>query len=188
VIPRNFGSLGLRKWIFGACALLSAGAAQGQAASKAEGKVGNWEVTAEENNRCTIKRLYGNDIAKPPQGGLVLMYDPRAKDLAFAWASIKPTYLPGEGDQDFGIAFVTGRSVDVSWGHPSFSYKKRLDTYYFTHVFSGEVEVERFLHDVTSNEGLVFFYGPTPVVGFTLDAAGAVEKLRACASKVEGAP
>jgi len=171
-----------------AWALLSAGALQGKAASEAVGKAGNWNVTVEDKNRCTINRLYGNDATAPPQGGIALMYDPRAKDLAFVWASIKPTYLPAEGDQDFGIAFVTGQSVNVSWGHPSFSYKKRLTTYYFTHVFSGEAEVQRFLHDVASNDGVVFFFGAAPVVGFDLDAAGAVEKLRECASKIDGAP
>ena len=178
----------MRNWILGGCALLSAGAAQGQAASEAVGKVGNWDVTVADKTRCMINRLYGNDVTAPPQGGLAIMYDPREKSLAFVWASIKPTYLPAEGDQDFGIAFVTGKSANVSWGHPSFNYKKRLTTYYFTHVFSGEAEVQRFLHDVASNDGVVFFSGAAPVVGFNLDAAGAVEKLRECASKIDGTP
>lgn len=176
----------MRSWIIGVCALLSAGAAQAEAGREPYAKVGAWEITADAaKNLCTMSRLYGMVDAEDTEG-LLVIYNAQREGVLLGVASNKLKFLPSSGSLDFDLTFVTGSSLNESWGSRPFEYKKPDGRYLFTHVFTGPADVQRILRDLAGNEILSLFFGPTVMTGLPLDASGAVEKLRECSLKLAG--
>jgi hypothetical protein len=173
----------LRSWIFGLCTLLSAGAAQGAGLSEPYARVGDWEITAEDKQQCMMSQLFGSTVADEIQS-LGIVYDGQREGVALSWASNKPKFLLPSGSLALDLAFMKGSSSNESWGSQDFQYKKVGSTYYFTHAFMGPADVERILGDISSSEIVSLFLGPTLMMGLPLNAAGAVEKLRECSSKM----
>jgi len=173
----------LRKCIFGLCALLGVGIAQAEPVNEPYAKVGDWEITAENNRECVMKRLYGSKVADEAQG-LIVLYDARRKTAALSWASPKPKLPPLSTSLDFDLAFLKGSSLNESWGSQTFEIQKPAGAYAFIHVFTNPADVERILGDLASHEAIALFFGPTLMTGLPLDASDAVAKLRECASKL----
>ena len=167
--------------ILAASALLSAGAAQDAGPGQPYAKVGDWEITAEDDQQCSMTQLFESKVAEDVQV-LSVLYDAK-KGVVLSLASRKPKYLLASGSAFFELAFIKGKSSDGSWGNRRFEYKKRGNTYYLHHVFAGHTDTDRILGDLSSNEIVSLFLGPTLVMGLPLNASGAVEKLRECVRK-----
>lgn len=171
----------MRIMIICATALLSAGAAQGAAPSQSYATVGHWEITAEGNQRCGMTQLFESKVAEEIQV-LSVLYDAQ-KGVVLSLATNKPKYLLASGTVFLDLGFMRGSLMDESWGSQKFDYGKAGNTYYLHHVFTGRSNVDRILRDLSSNETVSLFLGPTLMMGLPLNAAGAVEKLRECTLK-----
>lgn len=147
-------------------------------------KVGDWEITAEGKQRCSMMQMFDSKVADELQV-LGVVYDGQ-KGVALSWASKKPKHLPASGSLELDLAFANGSSWDESWGSLAFNYRKVDGTYYFTHVFDRPKDVEGILRDLSANEMVSLFLGPTVMMGLPLDAAVAVETLRECTSNAGG--
>jgi hypothetical protein len=165
------------------CALLTAGAAQAERVSEPYGKVGDWEITAEDHQMCLMKRLYGSsDPAK--EQGLIVAYDAQGQVASLNWVTRKPPIPPLSDALDLDLAFLKkSGSMNESWGSQPFQIQKG-EGYLFIHVFTGGTDVQRILRDLASQETIALFFGPSLVTGLHLDASDAVVKLRECASKI----
>jgi hypothetical protein len=170
--------LKLKSWIFGVGALLSAGAAQGAVTSEPFATVGDWEITADDQQQCSMSQVFGSKVAEEVQL-LGVTFD-RQKGLALSWVSNKPGYLPSDGSINLHLAFLKGSSSNETWGSRAFSYRKVGRTYYFNHVFAGPTDIDRVLRDLSANEIISLNLGPTLMMALPLNAADAVEKLREC--------
>jgi len=174
----------LRGKIFGVCALLTAGAAQAERVSEPYGKVGDWEISAENHRECGMRRSYGNGVAEKEQG-LFVLYDAQRQVALLGWAARKPPLPPVGGPVHLDLAFLKGSSMDESWGNQPFqSQKGEGDGYVFTHIFAGSTDVQRILRDIASHDILALFLGPAVMMSHRLDASDAVAKLRECSLKI----
>jgi len=174
----------LRGKIFGVCALLTAGAAQAERVSEPYGKVGDWEISAENHRECGMRSSYGNGVAEKEQG-LFVLYDAQRQVALLGWAARKPPLPPVGGPVHLDLAFLKGSSMDESWGNQPFqSQKGDGDGYVFTHIFAGSTDVQRILRDLASHEAIALSFGPSLVTGLHLNASDAVAKLRECSSKI----
>jgi hypothetical protein len=176
----------MRGWIIGACALLSAGAAHGKAAGEPYAKVGAWEITAQADKKwCTMDRWYASSDGAEVEGLLVL-YDAQKEGVSFTWTSRTTTSLPPEGSLELGLSFQKARSSSRSWRSRAFHYQKLDDTYYFVHVFKKPNDVRQLLTDLAGHANIAMFSGANLMMALSLDASGAVEKLRECSLKLAG--
>jgi hypothetical protein len=175
----------MRNWVFGVCAILSAGAAQAEDGVEHYAKVGEWEITAEPaERRCTMARFYGTKAGDIE--GLMVLYDAEVEGVLLNWVSDKASSLPSKGTMDVGLAFFSGPLFDESWGKQVFDYERPEETYYFVHVFKGPKDVRRILGNLAVNEGVVFLDGEKMMTSLELDALFAVERLRECSRKLAG--
>ena len=170
----------MQRWLIGACALLTAGAAQAEDASKTYAKVGGWEISAEpRSNRCVMQRFYRSKDGKKVEG-LTVLYAADKEGVLLIWSNDWMTYLPAKGELDLGLAFRKGTSVDQSWGSRSLHYDKVGNDYLFTRAFTDAEEARRVLRDLAANEHIGLFLGPTLLTSIPLDASEAIKKLREC--------
>lgn len=177
----------MRGWIIGACALLSAGAAQGEVGHEPYAKVGKWGITADATKKqCTMDRLYGSTVSDEEEG-LLVIYSAQTDGVLLGWASSKMKFLPPEGSLHFDLSFLKGESLNESWGSQPFEYRKlENNQHFFIHVFKGPADAQRILRDLAGHESITLFFGPTVMTGLPLDASDAVEKLRECSFKLVG--
>lgn len=176
----------MRNWMIAMCALLSAGAAQGQAVGEPYATIGDWGISADATKKtCVMHRLYGSVVEDEVESVLVI-YDAQKEAVALGLASKKMKWLPPEGSLYLDLAFLKGEALDESWGSQSFRYNKPEDTHHFSLVFKGATDAQRILRDLAGNENLTLFFGPKVMTGLPLDASGAVEKLRECSLKLAG--
>lgn len=168
------------RWLIGACALLTAGAAQSEGGSKTYAKVDGWEISAEpQSHRCIMQRFYRGKDGKGVEG-LTILYAADKEGVLLIWSNDWMTYLPAKGELHLGLVFGRGTSVDQSWGSRSLHYDKVGNDYLFTRAFQGAEEARPILHDLATNEHIGLLLGPTLLTSIPLDASEAIEKLREC--------
>jgi hypothetical protein len=164
------------------CALLIAGAAQAEHVSEPYGKVGDWEITAENHRECGMRRVYGSSVADKAEG-LIVLYDAQRQVALLGWMVRNPPFPPLGGPVHLDLAFLKGSSMGESWGNQPFQIQKG-DGYAITHIFAGSADVRRILRDIASRDIMALFLGPMVMMSHRLDASDAVAKLRECASKI----
>ena len=178
--------LKIQRVLFGLVALLTAGAAAAQEDSEHFAKVGAWEIATEPPQKlCKMYRFYGNKAGDHIEG-LVIRYDAAREAVLLTWTTDQMAYLPAAGQLDLYLNFVTGKSIDESWGSRSFRYDKPADTYYFSHAFNGTKDSQRILRDLSKNGIIALDFGPTLLTALLLDASEATAALRECSSKLAG--
>jgi hypothetical protein len=172
--------MGMRRWMIGLCALLTAGVAEGEQADLSYAKAGGWEISAQPpSQRCVMQRFYRSKDGKKTEG-LAVLYAADKEGVLLLWSNDWMTYLPASGDLELGLAFKKGASVDETWGSHKLHYDKVGKTYNFTRVFKDRDEAQRILRDLAGNEHMGLFLGPTLITSIPLDASEAVGKLREC--------
>ena len=177
--------LKLKSWIFGVGALLSAGAAQGAVTNEPYATVGDWDITADNQQQCSMSQIFGSKVAEEIQ--LLGVTYHSQKGLALSWVSNKPRYLPSDGSIGLHLAFLKGSSSNETWGKRAFSYRKVDRAYYFNHVFAGPTDIDRILRDLSASEIISLNLGPTLMMALPLNAADAIKKLRECTTAGERA-
>lgn len=173
----------MRGRIIGACALLSAGAAQAQSVSEPYATVSEWEITAANHGACMMQRSY---LLKDngDRQALIVFYDAQRKGTVLGWVTHKPKLPPLSDSFDFGLSFSRkGSSLNETWGSQPFQIEKVGDEYRYSHVFKGSNDSDRFLRDFASSETIALWMGPTVMMARYLNASDAVQKLRECSSK-----
>ena len=166
-----------RKWVIGVCALLTAGAAQGE---ETYARIGGWEISAEPpSHRCLMSRSYRSKDGKKIED-LTVLYAADKEGVLLIWSNDWMTYLPAKGDLELGLAFKKGAVVDQSWEARSLHYEKVANTYHFTRAFTDPEEARRILRNLAGNESIGLLLGPALITSLPLDASAAIEKLREC--------
>ncbi len=170
----------MQRWLIGACALLTAGAARAEHGSEIYAEVGGWEISGEApSNRCVMQRFYRSNDGKKVEG-LTVLYAADKEAVFLVWSNDWMTYLPAKGDLKLGLAFRKGATVDRSWGSRSLHYDKVGNNYLFTRAFTDAEEARRVLGDMAASEHIGLFLGPTLLTSIPLNASEAIEKLREC--------
>jgi hypothetical protein len=169
-----------RGWIVGACALLTAGAAQAEELDKTYANVGDWEISYRiSSGRCIMQRFYSNKASNKIES-LTVLYAPDKGAVSLTWTNDWMTDLPVVGDLDLGVAFKKGALIDRSWGSHKMHYDKIGKMYLFSFFIVDPVKAPRMLRDLAENDNFGLFRGPALITGLPLDASGAVESLREC--------
>ena len=170
----------MKRWLMGACALLTAGTAQAEDAGEIYATVGGWEISAEApTQRCLMQRFFRSQDGKKLEG-LTVLYAADKEAVFLVWSNDYMTHLPAKGDLELGLAFKNGASVDQSWGIRSLHYDKVGKDYLFTRIFTDAQEARRILRDLAASEHMGLFHGPALLTSIPLNAAEAIDKLREC--------
>ena len=176
----------LSGFVFGAAALLTATAVGAQGKMEHYAKVGAWQIEVEPARKlCKMYRVYGSSVDDHIEA-LFVRYDATNESVSLRWSTNKPIDLPADGQIEFELNFVKGKSLDQSWGSRTFRYGKPADTYYFDHSFNGAKGSQRILRDLSKNALLGLYFGSTMMTGLLLDAADATQALRECSAKAGG--
>ena len=175
----------MRGWMIGACAVLTAAAAQAEDGREPYATIGAWEVEIETARKlCKMYRFYGNDAGNQIEG-LIVRYDVTNEVVSLTWTTDRITDLPAKGQLDLQLSFVKGRSLD-EWGRRTFQYERPAGTSYFSHVFTGAKASRRILRALGGSDTFGLELGPALLTGLSLDAAEAIAKLRECALQRAG--
>ena len=114
-----------------AVALLAPETSQGGSVSEPYATVGAWEITPEpERKLCKMYRVLGSSVDNDKEG-LFVRYDATKEDVWLTWTTDKEIAFSTDGQVDFSIEFVSGKSLNQSWGTRAFRYGKQAQTYYF---------------------------------------------------------
>ena len=170
----------MRILLFGLCVSLWGGATQAQPAVATYAKVGDWEITADGNKRCSMSQVFTSTVPDDVEV-LGVVYDAHLEGVVLSWAGNKPKYLLASGSVNLDVAFMKETSSKDNWSSKRFDYKKTNGTYYLHHAHIGRTDTYGMLNDLASNEILALFFGPTMITSLPLNATDAVAKLRECA-------
>ena len=171
----------MRHWLFGMCALLGGGAAQGQPTGGTYAKVGHWEISAGDEKQCSMTQEFGSIVEEDVQV-VGVVYDAKREAVVLSWAGKRPKYLLSSGSVNLDLGFMNDPATTETWSSKRFDYKKSGSTYYLHHVVMGRTDAETILRDIATNEIIALFLGPSMIMSLPLGAAEAVAKLRECSA------
>lgn len=177
----------MKIWLFGMCVLLWGGVAQAEPAADTYATVGDWEITADGNKRCSMSQVFTSVLADGVEV-LAVIYDAKLEGVVLSWAGNKPKFLLASGSVDLDVAFMKKSSSKDSWSSKQFDYKKTNGTYHLHHALIGRTDTYSMLDDLATNEIIALFLGPTMITSLPLNATEAVAKLRICATNGDPAP
>jgi hypothetical protein len=177
----------MKIWLFGTFVLLWGGAAQAQPAADTYATVGDWEITADSNNRCSMTQVF-TGVAADGVEVIGVVYDAKLEGVVLSWASNKPKYPLASGSVDLDVAFMKSSPSKESWSNKRFDSKNSDGTYRLHHALIGRTDTYGMLDDLATNEIVAIFFGPTMITSLPLNATEAVAKLRECATNGDRVP